>query len=45
MLNLSEFIMRHFGLTPPIVLVGNVETKIVLNIPYLPHLFYTKSAI
>jgi hypothetical protein len=45
MSNLSEFIMRHFGLTPPLVLVGEVETKIVLNSHYLPHVFYTKSAI
>jgi hypothetical protein len=37
--------MRHFGLTPPIVLVGKEETKIVLNIHYLPHVFYTKIAI
>jgi hypothetical protein len=37
--------MRHFGLTPPIVVVGKVETKIVINIPYSPHVFYTKSAI
>jgi hypothetical protein len=45
MSNLSEFIMRHLGLTPPLIWVGKVETKIVLNIPYLPHVFYTKSAI
>jgi len=45
MSNLSEFLMRHFGLTPPLVLVGKVENKITLNLPYFPHLFYTKSAI
>jgi hypothetical protein len=42
---IREFIMRHLGLTPPLILVGKVETKIVLNLPYFPHLFYTKSAI
>lgn len=45
MSNLSEFMRRHLGLTLFLVLVGEVENKIVLNLPYFPHLFYTKSAI